>query len=142
MPILKSSTAAAVKSCNGPSTGHTCGFVWTGGTFDGRMGAGEQMNVVAALTSLLIDEPDINGPLTNSTGGTSVGDPNAGVPFHMGSLGPITTGDRAGAAILTIIILVSLVSATAWVNFEWQEHGSGYKARFGGEKRSMMGNMM
>lgn len=105
MPVLKNSTLAAVKQCTGGANGRMCGFHWTSGVFDGELGAAQQMNVVAALSSLLIDEVKL--PLTNATGGTSIGDPLAGglnVP-PMREWAPVTTGDKAGAAILTMLLI-------------------------------------
>lgn len=112
-PILKTSAAAAVKQCTGGTTGRACGFSWSSGTFDGQVGAGQTMNVLAAVSSLLID--NVAPPLTAKTGGTSKPDFVAGtggdtinVPMR-----EMTTADRAGAGILTVLILVG-GSATFW----------------------------
>ncbi|TPX14542.1 uncharacterized protein E0L32_005234 [Thyridium curvatum] len=113
MPVLKSSTAAAVKLCTGGANGRMCGFKWSTGVFD-ETGAMQQQNVIAALTSLLVGSA--KGPLTNSTGGTSVGNPNAGVDTPLTieqRFGKIGGGDRAGAAILTILI-VGAASVMFW----------------------------
>jgi len=73
------------------------------------------MNVLAAVSSLLIDNS--NAPVTSEDGGTSVGDPNAGV--GSGSIGddlpPITTADRAGAGIVTAVLIISATAAFAWM---------------------------
>jgi mannan endo-1,6-alpha-mannosidase len=114
MPVLRTSTAAAVAQCTGGTNGRFCGFKWSSGTFDGKTGACQQMSVLAALMSLL-QTPE---PLTNSTGGSSVGNPNAGTnqttPAYFA---PITTGDRAGAAILTILLLGGTISTFVWMGF-------------------------
>lgn len=105
MPVLMSSTQAAVKQCTGGANGRMCGFKWSTGVFDDT-GAMQQQNVLAALTSLLVDTA--KGPLTNKTGGTSQGKPDAGheTPLTIEQrYGKINTGDRAGAAILTILIV-------------------------------------
>lgn len=72
------------------------------------------MSVLGALISLL-PHPN-SGILTNTTGGTSKGDPNAGsdLDSHLPSLGTITAGDRAGAAILTIIFVVGGALIYTW----------------------------
>lgn len=112
MPLLMSSTKAAVAQCTGGANGRQCGFHWTSGKFDGLLGVGQQMNVLAALSSLLI--MDAPAAVTNSTGGTSAGDPNAGANRQMfNEEKPITTGDRAGAGILTVVAIV-LASVSLW----------------------------
>ncbi|KAI1372591.1 glycoside hydrolase family 76 protein [Hypoxylon crocopeplum] len=114
MALLRSSAEAAVKQCTGGDNGRQCGFHWTTGVYDGQTGAGQQMDVLGALSSLLVDEA--KAPVTNSTGGTSVGDPNAG--SHAPSLpedAPLTTGDRAGAGILTAIVLGTTIGGALWM---------------------------
>lgn len=125
METLRNSTAAAIKSCtdgvdngNGVSTA-TCGFRWTTGEYDGDTGAGQQMNVLGALTSLLVDlqRDEISGPVTNSTGGTSVGDPNAGEePDYMKPAPPPEAKDKAGAAIITSLMLIAMLGVLGWMN--------------------------
>lgn len=116
LPVLKKSTAAAVKSCSGGTNGRTCGFRWTTGGYDGLTGAGQEMNVLAALSSLLIGELNIGAPVTNSTGGTSKGDYGAGGKASVFTVfAPITTADRAGAGILTMIMAASLLAAVVWM---------------------------
>lgn len=124
MDALRNSTAAAVNSCtdadnrNGVSTA-TCGFRWTTEEFDGDIGVGQQMNVLGALTSLLFDlqRNELGGPVTNSTGGTSVGDPNAGEePDYMKPHPPAEAGDKAGAAIITVLMLVAMLGVLSWMN--------------------------
>ena len=114
--VLKTSTAAGVAQCNGGSNGRTCGFHWGTETFDGSIGAGQTMNVLGAVSSLLIDSVD--GPYTNETGGTSVGDYNAGSQGDnfMNRFGPITTADKAGAAILTLLILAGATGTFGWMS--------------------------
>jgi mannan endo-1,6-alpha-mannosidase len=120
-PILRTSAEAAARQCTGGESGRACGFYWSGGEFvdvavDKTSGAGEAMNVLAAVSSLLIDEAD--PPATNTTGGISQGNPNAGGAGNNGQepLKPITTGDRAGAAILTILILGGAISMFVWMS--------------------------
>jgi len=116
LPVLKTSTAGAVSSCTGGANGRACGFRWNIGGFDSHPGAGEQMSVLAALSSLLVSyEAAIPAPLTNSTGGTSQGNPAAGEDDVLKPLPPPTSGDKAGASILTIVTIVSLTSFFAWM---------------------------
>lgn len=127
MGVLKNSTAAAVKACadvanpNGYSTA-TCGFRWTTGAYDGLAGAGQQMSVLGALTSVLVavEPQSAVPPVTNTSGGTSIGDPNAGSSY-VTPLAPVKTSDRVGAGILTALILVFLSSALLWMSTELVE---------------------
>ncbi|KAK3323815.1 putative dfg5 protein [Cercophora scortea] len=122
MAALRNSTAAAVKSCSGGANGRTCGFRWDTGTYDGLTGAGQEMSALAALTSLLVDQKSISGPVTNSTGGTSVGNPEAGGdPNPFPSAPPVTMGDRVGAGILTALMLSGLVATMLWMSMGWSE---------------------
>ncbi|KAL2019696.1 hypothetical protein VTK56DRAFT_9233 [Thermocarpiscus australiensis] len=116
LPVLKTSTEAAVSTCTGEANQRTCGFKWSTKAYDGSHGAGQQMNVLAAVSSLLA--PDSPPPVTNLTGGTSKGDPNAGAHSDNINKKPAdpTAGDRAGAAILTILILVSAVGTFGWMS--------------------------
>lgn len=116
MPLLQSSTEAAIKQCTGGDNGRQCGFQWSSGVFDGKVGVGETMNVMSAVTSLLVNQVD--GPVTNSTGGTSKGDPNAGSDSHNFSLEfpPATTADKAGAGIITFLLLAGCVSTFTWMS--------------------------
>ncbi|KAI1814415.1 glycoside hydrolase family 76 protein [Poronia punctata] len=114
LPLLKSSAKAAVKQCTGPPNGRMCGFHWQKGVFDGKIGAGQQMSVLGALISLLAE--DAPAPLTNKTGGTSKSDPNAGIPGSIDlSLPDITTGDKAGAGILTVAAIAIAVGSLWWM---------------------------
>jgi len=120
LPVLRKSAEKAVAQCTGGPTGRQCGFYWVSGEYrdvalDHTTGAGEQMNVLAAVSSLLIDEAD--PPATNRTGGISKGNPNAGNRNrHYVGPTPITTGDRAGAGILTVVIVGAGMSMFVWMS--------------------------
>ncbi|KAI1191772.1 family 76 glycoside hydrolase [Nemania serpens] len=117
MPTLKASAAAGVKQCTGGANGRMCGFHWTSGQYDGLQGAGLQMNVLGALTALVM--PTVPPPLTNTTGGTSKGNPDAGQDkTELPTFAPITTGDKAGASILTILVVTGALSAFAWMSLD------------------------
>lgn len=123
LPLLKQSTQAAVNQCTGGETGRKCGFYWTSGEFvdpavDHTTGAGEQMNVLAAVSSLLIDQTE--PPTTNLTGGTSKGDYSAGgspIAGNENELRPITAGDKAGAGILTFVVLSAGLGLFGWMSY-------------------------
>lgn len=116
LPVLKKSAAAAVKQCTGGDLGRQCGFQWVSGKYDGITGAGQQMNVLGAVSSLLIGSAP--APVTAKNGGTSKGDYNAGKgrgafePNHR----PITMSDKAGAGIITFLFLGSICGMFGWMS--------------------------
>lgn len=121
MPVLRKSTEAAIKQCTGGASGRVCGFYWSEGTFtdpsvDKTSGAGEAMNVLGAVSSLLIDQAP--PPVTNETGGISKGNVNAGGGPDNGAkeVRPITGGDRAGAGFLTLLLLGSAMGTFVWMS--------------------------
>lgn len=62
-------------------------------------------------------------PLTNNTGGTSVSNPGAGSastinPQSDATVKAVTTSDRAGAGILTLLIIVGVIGGAWWINVE------------------------
>lgn len=116
MAVLETSTQAAISQCTGGDNQRACGFQWSSGTFDGSVGAGQTMDVLGAVSSLLIDQAI--SPVTNSTGGTSVGNDNAGSGSDTfdGHTTPPSTGDKAGASILTILILISAAGTFGWMS--------------------------
>lgn len=139
--VLRTSAAAAVRSCVDEETA-TCGFRWTTGAYDGSTGAGQQMNVLGALLSMLVvaagDDASgaaggegvsgVGAPVTGSTGGNSTGDVNAGTqPDVLRPLRPVYVRDKVGAAILTTVLMGSLISMVVWINTEWLEGVLGYK---------------
>ncbi|KAK0712419.1 glycoside hydrolase [Lasiosphaeria miniovina] len=113
LPVLRSSAAAAVRQCTGGRTRRRCGFYWSSGVYvdpsvDGTSGAGEAMNVLAAVSSLLIDATD--APTTNLTGGTSTGDYGGGgrrFKSKRPKPKPITTVDRVAAVMFTVGVVIS-----------------------------------
>ena len=117
MPKLRASAAAAALQCSGGTDGTTCGLRWTeGANWDGFTGVGEQMSAMEVFLSNLITKVD--APVTNSTGGTSKGDPSAGTG---GSGQPglnsaaVTKKDKVGAGILTTLVLVGVVGGAWWI---------------------------
>ncbi|KAK1046227.1 hypothetical protein LTR33_015095 [Friedmanniomyces endolithicus] len=112
---LQTSAKAAAASCSGGNDGVTCGTKWTVGAWDNTWGVGQQMNALEVIQGLLIDS--VPGPVSNTTGGISVGNPAAGTGGDTNPGAPtgrISTGDRAGAGILTAGILVALLGG-AWL---------------------------
>ncbi|KAG6112545.1 hypothetical protein E4U13_004264 [Claviceps humidiphila] len=118
---LRVSAQAAIRQCTGGSSGRECGFYWNYGKFvdpakDKTTGAGEYMDVLAAVLSLLTENAD--PPLTNSTGGTSKGNPNAGGKDNgEKTTKPITMADRVGAGIITAVVLCVMGVLFIWMSF-------------------------
>lgn len=72
-PYLAASAAAAALSCSGGEDGVTCGTQWNLGAWDSTYGVGQQMSALEVIQSNLITQ--VKGPVSNSTGGTSQGNP-------------------------------------------------------------------
>lgn len=120
---LISTTKGAVSSCKSDGT---CGFRWNIGKYDEDVAhgpVGQQMSALAALSTLMLaQEYVLKGPLTGDSGGTSTGDPNAGSKASdVEPMSEITTGDRAGAAIVTVVVLLSFVGSLVWMGMGWSE---------------------
>ncbi len=74
------------------------------------------MSMLAALSSLLVDLETVETPLTNTTGGTSQGDPSAGrLPDELEPPPPVQTKDKVGSSILTILVVVGLGTVLWWM---------------------------
>lgn len=117
--LLQKSAAAAAATCNGGTDGHTCGLNWLKKTHDGVYGLGEQMSSLEVIQNLLIHSRP--GPFKADNGGSSVGDANAGLNTSTTSVLQneldIQTKDRAGAAVITAVILLVLVGGSIWMLF-------------------------
>ena len=118
-PLMATSAVAAASQCQGGSNGRMCGLKWTdNGKYDGSTGVGQQMSAMEIVLANMVT--DSAPPVTNSTGGTSQGDPSAGGSDvgrtdPLSSFPPITTGDRAGAWILTLVVIAALVAGCIFV---------------------------
>ncbi|KJZ72567.1 hypothetical protein HIM_08091 [Hirsutella minnesotensis 3608] len=119
LPYLKASAVAAAKQCVGGSNGRMCGLKWNQDKYDGTTGIGQQMAAMEVTLSCMIK--DRAGPVTAHTGGTSKGKPGAGGD-DIGrqhpkgpNYGPITAGDKAGAAILTLFVMIGMMIGMFWI---------------------------
>lgn len=121
--VLQTSAKAAAAQCVGSPADHPngrmCGLQWSkNGVWDGTSGVGQQMAALEVVTSNLIQKA--RDPLTNSTGGTSVGNPNAGLGTAASgdpsNTRPATTGDKAGAGILTAVVIAAVLGGFVWVS--------------------------
>ncbi|OAX77967.1 hypothetical protein ACJ72_07728 [Emergomyces africanus] len=119
MPKLRASAIAAAKVCTAGVDGNLCSLKWTAGQYEGTTGVGQQMAALEVVQSNLV--PTKPPPLSNTTGGTSKGDPSAG--YRKGDVIPeiatrlITTGDRVGAGIVTLLLVAATVLTPYWLLF-------------------------
>ncbi|KAJ0161782.1 Mannan endo-1,6-alpha-mannosidase DCW1 [Colletotrichum tanaceti] len=108
LPVLRTSAEAAVKQCvaGGGSSGlaNRCGFYWAEGTFSDPMatdkttGAGEAVNVLAAVSNLLIS--DARAPITEAddrVGGPPLGTGRDGGGSPSNSSGTNTTASETAS---------------------------------------------
>ncbi|KAJ5211462.1 Glycosyl hydrolase [Penicillium cinerascens] len=117
MPKLQTSAQAAVKTCTGLSDGTHCGIKWYTQTWDGTDGLEQQMAVLGVLNAVLVPFKN-QAPFTADNGGISKSNPNAGTNSSdnaVPQLNNITTGDRAGAGVLTVIFVTAWAIAVTWM---------------------------
>ena len=120
-PYLQASAIAAAQQCDGDGAGvegYACGMKWVDNTtWDGTYGFGQQMCALEVIQANLIQSAA--SPVSAQSGGISKGDPGAGTAGDtttgQAPLSAITTGDRAGAGILTAIVLVGILGGTWWM---------------------------
>jgi mannan endo-1,6-alpha-mannosidase len=76
------------------------------------------MAAMSVIFTNLLPLADIGPPFTNLTGGTSLGNPNAGSASvaNPEAIKPATQGDRVGAGILTTLMLVSATGMFGWMS--------------------------
>ncbi|OTB07694.1 glycoside hydrolase family 76 protein [Hypoxylon sp. CI-4A] len=126
MPLVKSSAAAAAQQCSGsPSTdfngepGTACGFKWTDkANFDGLVGVGQQMSALSALQYTMIKKSTAKSAVTADSGGTSVGNPDAGrsmEDYMPQPLAEITVGEKVAAGFVTTALAFSVLGASFFV---------------------------
>ncbi len=116
MKRIEESALAAAGSCDGGSDGHTCGMNWFNKTYDNNYGLGEEMAALEIMQNLRIWQRP--APYTASTGGSSQGDPAAGVKnLDDNATQPLTilSKDKGGAAIITVIIGASIIGSAIWL---------------------------
>lgn len=115
MTWLTASAKAAAASCSGGTDGHTCGTNWFKNSWDGNFGLGEQMCALEVIQNLRIH--DLPPPYTAHDGGSSIGNPSAGYSVTTTNASPLKLdgGDKAGAAIITIVISASLIGSGIWL---------------------------
>lgn len=122
IPKLQTSAKGAAAQCSGGSDGKTCGRHWYSSTWDGKQGVGEQMSALSIIQANLITK--VPPPFTANSGGTSKGNPSGGgsgdnpvLSDNPSANMKITTGDKAGASIITALVLLSLCGTIFWISF-------------------------
>lgn len=122
MPKLRASAKAAAETCTGGASNATCGLKWTARKWDGMDDVGVQMAALEVIQSTLIGTVD--PPVTQDTGGLSVGNPGGGEPEPEPEPVPeglrieITDKDRAGAGLMTALVSLLVVGSTGWLIYE------------------------
>ncbi|KFY57782.1 hypothetical protein V496_06329 [Pseudogymnoascus sp. VKM F-4515 (FW-2607)] len=120
--FLLTSAKAAAAQCTGGDKGRACGLRWVHngktGVWDGTTGVGEEMSALEIIQSTLIGQTA--GPVTNTTGGTSKGDYDAGSDSKdtagvMNDWTP-TMGDKAGAGAVTAVLLAGVIGGVGWMS--------------------------
>lgn len=115
MTKLNASATAAAASCSGGSDGHTCGLNWFKNAWDGKYGLGEQICALDVIANTQVLSKD--GPLTNSTGGTSSSTAGSDTTDSGSTVNPLVvkTKDRAGAGVVTVIGILMMFSTGFWM---------------------------
>ncbi|KFY67537.1 hypothetical protein V497_00316 [Pseudogymnoascus sp. VKM F-4516 (FW-969)] len=105
MKVMRTSAVAAAAQCSGGETGRVCGLSWSKkDQYDGTKGVGQQMAAMEVIQSLLIKQA--RNIVSNTTGGTSQGDPDAGRnEVDHAKITPATTAEKVGAGILTVVVV-------------------------------------
>ncbi|KAJ5583994.1 uncharacterized protein N7459_003794 [Penicillium hispanicum] len=119
LPKLQTSAQAAAKSCTGHNN-NTCGVQWYKSQYDGWIGMEEEISATNIFVANMIKFVN-TAPVTSTSGGNSTSDPTAGENDTSSSTTPrqhsITTGDRAGAGILTVVFVLGWVGLVSWTVF-------------------------
>ena len=116
---LRTSATAAALQCSGGDNGRTCGLKWTdNATWDGTSGVGQEMSALEVIQSNLIQQ--VQAPLTNTTGGTSQGNPNGSTTVtNPDENTPVTMGDKIGAGFLTTGVVAGVIGGAWWIISEY-----------------------
>ncbi|KAK2601218.1 hypothetical protein N8I77_010683 [Diaporthe amygdali] len=128
-PLLAASATAAAMQCMGGDNGRMCGHVWANneGEWDGTTGVGQQMAAMEVVLATMIQR--LESPVTNSTGGTSTGNPDeeesgfgqVNAFSTLKPMRPMSKADEAGAYILTILAILFLVAGMGFMFYDDEE---------------------
>lgn len=135
-PLLLSSAKAAAAQCTGAPTGNVCGLKWyNNGTWDGTAGVGQQMAALEVVLGTMVGKAQ--PAVTNTTGGTSPSNPNAG--YNSSSIPPgaivtpPTKADKVGAWFLTVLFSLAALYAWWFMNTSTHEWRQGSRPTIAGK---------
>jgi hypothetical protein len=113
LPLLQASATGAVNVCTGDqNSGIVCGRKWYEAQDDGERDIGNQMSTLSVVQANLLQ--NVGAPVDKDSG-TSQGNPGAGgidnrlTSDDILATRPITTADKAGAWLVTVILFISTV---------------------------------
>lgn len=114
---LQTSAKAAALSCTGHNN-NTCGVRWYKSEYDGWIGMEEEISATNIFVANLIAFTKA-APVTSTTGGNSSSDATAGQndTSSVKTTTKVTSGDRAGAGILTVLFVAGWVGIMGWTVF-------------------------
>ncbi|KAJ5663223.1 Mannan endo-1-6-alpha-mannosidase DCW1 [Penicillium longicatenatum] len=117
LPKLQTSGKAAALSCTGHNN-NTCGVRWYQSNYDGWIGMEEEISATNIFVANLIAFTQA-APVTSTTGGNSTSDTTAGQndTSSVKTTTKVTSGDRAGAGILTVLFVGGWVGIMGWTVF-------------------------
>ncbi|KAK9365428.1 glycoside hydrolase [Lipomyces kononenkoae] len=107
---LAQTVPGIAQSCVGGRDGVTCGTTWLDVGWDNTWGLGQELSAMEVVLNLLVQ--NFSAPYTSTTGGSSTG---LITPVETNSTTVITTGDRAGAGIITSVALLMMLGSSWWI---------------------------
>ncbi|CAG7953034.1 unnamed protein product [Penicillium olsonii] len=118
VPKLEVSAEGAAKACTGNGE-NLCGNRWWGGKYDGQNSMENAMSGSQMMSAIMVKFLDSSSaPVSTATGGNGSSDPNAGSEesSEREELPPITTADKAGAGILTVLFVAGFIGGAAFLS--------------------------
>ena len=117
LPKLQVSAEGAAKSCTGNGQ-NLCGNRWWYGRYDGQNSMENAISGSQMMSAIMLKFLDSSSkPVSTATGGNGTSDPSAGTGQSSGParLPPITTADRAGAGILTVLFVAGMIGGVIFL---------------------------
>lgn len=118
VPKLQVSAEGAAKACTGKGQ-NVCGNRWWGGKYDGQNSMENAISGSQMMSAIMVKFLDSSSaPVSTETGGNGSSDPNAGIEDYSRppQLPPITTADKAGAGILTLLLVAGVVGGAIFLS--------------------------
>jgi mannan endo-1,6-alpha-mannosidase len=110
LPKIQVSAEGAAKACTGDGK-NLCGNRWYGG-YDGQNSMENAISGSQIMSAVMVKFLGSSSkPVSTATGGNGTSDASAGTGRSSESalLPPITTADRAGAGILTVLFVAGMI---------------------------------